>query len=50
MLTYLDLLAEVLVVDLGAAVIEKFNEVSVRVGFPDRIDTALAAGKEKEDE
>jgi NTP pyrophosphatase (non-canonical NTP hydrolase) len=36
-LTYLDLLAEVLGVDLGAAAVEKFNEVSARVGFPDRI-------------
>lgn len=36
-LTYLDLLAEVLGVDLGAAAVEKFNEVSERVGFPDRI-------------
>lgn len=35
--TYLDLLAEVLGVDLGRAAAEKFNEVSVRVGFPDRI-------------
>ena len=37
-LTYLDLLAEVLGVDLGKAAVEKFNEVSVRVGFPDRIE------------
>lgn len=36
-LTYLDLLAEVLGVDLGRAAAEKFNEVSERVGFPDRI-------------
>lgn len=36
-LTYLDLLACVLGVDLGAATVEKFNEVSARVGFPDRI-------------
>lgn len=36
-LTYLDLLAEVLGVDLGAATVTKFNEVSKRVGFPDRI-------------
>jgi NTP pyrophosphatase (non-canonical NTP hydrolase) len=35
--TYLDLLAEVLGVNLGRAVAEKFNEVSERVGFPDRI-------------
>jgi NTP pyrophosphatase (non-canonical NTP hydrolase) len=36
-LTYLDLLCEVLGVDLAAATIEKFNEVSERVGFPDRL-------------
>jgi NTP pyrophosphatase (non-canonical NTP hydrolase) len=36
-LTYLDLLAEVLGVDLGIAAATKFNEVSERVGFPDRI-------------
>ena len=36
--TYLDLLASVLGVDLGRAVAEKFNEVSVRVGFSDRIE------------
>jgi len=36
-LTYLDLLAEALGVDLGKAAIEKFNEVSGRVGFPDRL-------------
>lgn len=35
--TYLDLLAARFGVDLGAAAVEKFNEVSVRVGFPDRI-------------
>jgi NTP pyrophosphatase (non-canonical NTP hydrolase) len=35
--TYLDLLAETLGVNLGRAVVEKFNEVSARVGFPDRI-------------
>ena len=35
--TYLDLLAESLDIDLSKAVIEKFNEVSERVGFPDRI-------------
>lgn len=35
--TYLDLLAEVLGVDLGQAVARKFNEVSERVGFPERI-------------
>lgn len=37
-LTYLDLLAESLGIDLGKAAAEKFNEVSARVGFPDRID------------
>jgi hypothetical protein len=37
-LTYLDLLAAALGVDLGRAAVEKFNEVSVRVGFPDRIE------------
>jgi len=36
-LTYLDLLAASLDVDLGAAAAQKFNEVSERVGFPDRI-------------
>jgi NTP pyrophosphatase (non-canonical NTP hydrolase) len=36
-LTYLDLLAEVMGVNLGRAAAEKFNEVSERVGFPDRI-------------
>lgn len=36
-LTYLDLLAEALGVNLGRAAVEKFNEVSERVGFPDRI-------------
>lgn len=36
-LTYLDLLAAVLGVDLGRAAVAKFNEVSERVGFPDRI-------------
>jgi len=37
-LTYLDLLAAALGVDLGRAAVEKFNEVSARVGFPDRIE------------
>ena len=37
-LIYLDLLAEVLDVDLAAAAISKFNEVSERVGFPDRLE------------
>lgn len=36
-LTYLDLLAAVLDVDLGSAAVSKFNEVSERVGFADRI-------------
>lgn len=36
-LTYLDLLAEALGVNLGRAAAEKFNEISERVGFPDRI-------------
>lgn len=36
-LTYLDLLAEALGVNLGRAAVSKFNEVSERVGFPDRI-------------
>ena len=31
---YLDILAKQLNIDLGAAVIEKFNEVSLRVGSP----------------
>jgi NTP pyrophosphatase (non-canonical NTP hydrolase) len=44
-LTYLDLLAEVLGVDLGRAATEKFNEVSERVGFTDRIPAADAAPK-----
>jgi NTP pyrophosphatase (non-canonical NTP hydrolase) len=44
-LTYLDLLAEVLNVDLASAAVEKFNEVSARVGFPDRLTaTPRAAG------
>lgn len=42
-LTYLDLLAAALGVDLGAAAVAKFNEVSARVGFPDRIDAAPQA-------
>lgn len=36
-LTYLDLLAAALGIDLGGAAVNKFNEVSERVGFPDRI-------------
>jgi NTP pyrophosphatase (non-canonical NTP hydrolase) len=39
-LTYLDLLAATLGVDLGRAAAQKFNEVSERVGFPDRIELA----------
>jgi NTP pyrophosphatase (non-canonical NTP hydrolase) len=39
-MTYLDLLAAALGVDLGAATVAKFNEVSERVGFPDRIDAS----------
>jgi len=42
-LTYLDLLAAMLNVDLGAAAVSKFNEVSERVGFPDRIAPQPAA-------
>lgn len=38
--TYLDLLAEALGVDLARAVVDKFNEVSARVGFPYRIELA----------
>jgi NTP pyrophosphatase (non-canonical NTP hydrolase) len=40
--TYLDLLAAALNVDLGKAAAEKFNEVSERVGFPDRITVRAA--------
>lgn len=36
-LTYLDLLAYVLGVDMGRAAVEKFNAISERVGFPDRM-------------
>jgi len=42
-LTYLDLLAAVLGVDLGRAAVSKFNEVSERVGFPDRITLTAPA-------
>lgn len=35
--TYLDLFCERNGIDLGQAAAEKFNEVSERVGFPDRI-------------
>lgn len=36
-LTYLDLFCALHGIDLGRAAAEKFNEVSARVGFPDRI-------------
>lgn len=36
-LTYLDLLAASMGIDLGAATVEKFNRVSERVGFPERL-------------
>lgn len=39
-LTYLDLFCAMHGIDLGQAVARKFNEVSERVGFPDRIQTA----------
>lgn len=42
-MTYLDLLAEALGVDLASAAVEKFNEVSERVGFPDRLPKPDAA-------
>ncbi len=35
---YLDLFCAANGIDLGAAVKQKFNEVSERVGFPERID------------
>jgi len=35
--TYLDLLAAAMGIDLGEAAVSKFNEVSERVGFPDRL-------------
>lgn len=38
--TYLDLLCERNGIDLGMAAALKFNEVSERVGFPDRIELA----------
>lgn len=49
-LTYLDLLAAVLRIDLGKAAIDKFNAVSERCGFPDRIGgaTTEAAAKDAE--
>lgn len=36
--TYLDLLAASMDIDLDVAVIEKFDEISERLGFPDRIN------------
>lgn len=36
-LTYLDLLAAMQGIDLGRAAVQKFNETSERVGFPDRL-------------
>lgn len=44
-LTYLDLLAASFGIDLGAAAVEKFNEVSLRVGFPDRIEPQTAGAR-----
>jgi NTP pyrophosphatase (non-canonical NTP hydrolase) len=38
-LTYLDLLAFVLGVDMGSAAARKFNKISERNGFPDRLPT-----------
>lgn len=35
--TYLDLLAASCGIDLGMAIVNKFNEISERVGLPDRI-------------
>lgn len=35
--TYLDLMAAANNIDLAQAIINKFNEVSIRVGFPDRL-------------
>jgi NTP pyrophosphatase (non-canonical NTP hydrolase)/uncharacterized protein YukE len=45
--TYLDLLAAVLNVNLGQAVVSKFNEISERVGFPDRINLSMASSQEQ---
>ncbi len=36
-LTYLDLFCAAQGIDLGVVTVQKFNEVSERVGFPDRI-------------
>ena len=41
-LTYLDLFCAMHGIDLARAAVMKFNEVSARVGFPDRIDTCDA--------
>lgn len=49
-LTYLDLLAAMLGVDLGLAAAKKFNEVSERVGFPDRIALQPEPEQSKEKE
>ena len=40
--TYLDLFCAERGIDLGAALVRKFNEVSERVGFPDRLHAAPA--------
>lgn len=42
--TYLDLFCAERGIDLGAALVRKFNQVSERVGFPDRLDPASAQG------
>lgn len=41
-LIYLDLLAQRAGIDLGAAVVAKFNAVSERVGFPERLPMSEA--------
>lgn len=41
--TYLDLLAASMNIDMEVAVISKFNEISQRVGFPDRLTTGKGA-------
>jgi NTP pyrophosphatase (non-canonical NTP hydrolase) len=46
--TYLDVLAHVLGVDLGQAVAEKFNRISERSGFPDRINLPATGEKDGE--
>ena len=38
---YLDLFCAANDIDLGLAVVQKFNEVSERVGFPERIEVPL---------